>query len=318
MKKEIISVVIPCYRSEQTIAGVIERVEKTIKEDGRFDYEIICVNDYSPDNTLTVLRSVASENCKVKVISLSRNFGQHGALMAGFHYICGDIVVCLDDDGETPPEEMFSLIDELIAGDYDLVSARYEEDKRGPIRAIGSKISFAMSRILVGRPKDIQLNSFYTFRSYIIREVVKYDNPYPFVHGLILRVTKNMANVDIKRGKRITGDSGYTLKKLIGLWMNGFTAFSEKPLRIATYLGILSSFAGFLAALIIIFKKINNPEMPMGYASIMTVMMFMFGIIMLVLGLLGEYIGRMYISINNAPQFVVKEEININEEDSNS
>ncbi|MBR5648303.1 glycosyltransferase family 2 protein [Pseudobutyrivibrio sp.] len=318
MKREMISVVIPCYRSEETIAGVVDRVEKTIIDDGRYDYEIICVNDYSPDNTLEKLREVASNNRKVKVISLSRNFGQHGALMAGFHYIQGDIVVCLDDDGETPPEEMFKLIDEMMDGGYDLVSARYEEDKRGIIRAIGSKISFAMSRILVGRPKDIQLNSFYTFRSFIIKEVVKYDNPYPFVHGLILRVTKNMANVDIERGRRITGDSGYTLRKLIGLWMNGFTAFSEKPLRLATYLGMISSFAGFLTAVVIIVKKIANPDMPMGYASMMTVMMFMFGIIMLVLGLLGEYIGRMYISINNAPQFVVKEEININEEDSDS
>ena len=318
MIKKMISIVIPCYRSEKTIGQVIERTINTIKIDGRYDYELICVNDYSPDDTLEKLREIASKNKNVKVVSLSRNFGQHGALMAGFHYIKGDIVLCLDDDGETPPEEMFSLIDKMIDENYDLVSARYEEDKRGPIRAIGSKISFAMSRILVGRPKDIQLNSFYVFRSYIIKEVLKYDNPYPFVHGLILRVTKNMANVDVKREKRITGDSGYTFRKLLGLWMNGFTAFSEKPLRLATYLGLISAFVGFLTAIIIMVKKIVNPEMPMGYASVMTVLMLMFGVIMLVLGLLGEYIGRMYISINNAPQFVVKEEINTNEEDIDS
>lgn len=318
MKKEKISVVIPCYRSEETIAKVIERTEQTILDDGRYDYEIICVNDYSPDGTLQELRRIASENKKVKVVSLSRNFGQHGALMAGFHYIQGSVVLCLDDDGETPPESMFLLIDKLVEEDYDLVSARYEEDKRGFVRAIGSKVSFAMSRILIGRPRDIQLNSFYTFKSYIIKEVIKYDNPYPFVHGLILRVTKNMANVDIKREARITGDSGYTFKKLLGLWMNGFTAFSEKPLRLATYLGTVSSLAGFIGALVIVIRKCIHPDMPMGYASTMAVMFFLFGIVMLVLGLLGEYIGRMYISINNAPQFVVKEEINTNEEDINS
>lgn len=318
MKYNKISVVIPCYRSEQTIASVIKRTEDTIIKDGRFDYEIICVNDYSPDNTLSVLKDVAVTNKKVKVVSLSRNFGQHGALMAGFHYIQGDIVLCLDDDGETPPEELFKIIDKLIDGDYDLVSARYEEDKRGLVRALGSKVSFAMSHLLVGRPREIQLNSFYAFKSYIIKEVIKYDNPYPFVHGLILRVTRNMANVDIKRSKRIVGDSTYTFKKLLGLWMNGFTAFSEKPLRVATVVGSITSALGFVFAIIVLVKKLLTPEMPMGYASTIIIMLVLFGLNMLVLGLIGEYIGRMYISINNAPQFVVKEEININEENIDS
>jgi undecaprenyl-phosphate 4-deoxy-4-formamido-L-arabinose transferase len=316
--RKMISVVIPCYRSEKTIAGVINRVETTIENDGRYDYEIICVNDYSPDGTLKVLRQVAVNDKKVKVISLSRNFGQHGALMAGFHYVNGDIVACLDDDGETPPERLFDLINKLVEEDYDLVSARYAEDKRGIIRSLGSRVSFAMSRILVGRPKDIQLNSFYAFKYFIIKEVIKYDNPYPFVHGLILRITKNMANVDIERAERITGDSGYTLKKLLGLWMNGFTAFSEKPLRVATYMGIVSSFVAFILAIVTVVRKLMNPSMLVGYASAMTLAFFMFGLIMMVLGMLGEYIGRMYISINNAPQFVVKEEINIDEKNIDS
>ena len=311
-------VVIPCYNSSASIEQVVQRTEKTIKEDNRYDYEIICVNDYSPDNTLDVLRKIASLNTKVKVISLSRNFGQHGALMAGFHYITGDIVLCLDDDGETPPEMMFKLIDKLVDEEYDLVSARYQHATRGVVRELGSKLSFAMSHFLVGRPKDVELNSFYTFRSYIIKEVIKYNNPYPFVHGLILRVTKNMTNVDIERDKRISGESGYSMKKLIGLWMNGFTAFSEKPLRLATYLGGISSAAGFIAAIVVLIKKIINPDMPVGYASTIILMLVLFGIVMLILGLLGEYIGRMYISINNAPQFVVKEELNVEEKDINS
>lgn len=313
-----ISVVIPCYRSENSIEQVISRITKTIEIDGRYDYEIICVNDYSPDGTLNVLKRIASDNHRVKVISLSRNFGQHGALMAGFHYVTGEIVLCIDDDGETPPEKMFLLINKLVDEDYDLVSARYMEDKRGLIRSMGSKMSFAMSRFLVGRPKDIQLNSFYAFKNYIIKEVIKYDNPYPFVHGLILRITKNMANVNIERAERITGDSGYTLKKLLGLWMNGFTAFSEKPLRLATYMGILSSLVAFILAIVTVVRKLIHPSMLVGYASAMTLAFFMFGLIMMVLGMLGEYIGRMYISINNAPQFVVKEEINIDEKNIDS
>ena len=318
MDKKKISVVIPCYKSEKTIASVIKRTEDTIINDGRYDFEIICINDYSPDGTLQELKRIATEDNKVKVISLSRNFGQHGALMAGFHYIQGDIVLCLDDDGETPPEKMFLLIDKMIKENYDLVSAKYEEDNRTFIRSAGSKISSAMSHFLIGRPKEVQLNSFYCFNCFIIKEVIKYDKPYPFVHGLILRVTKNMANVSIDRGERITGGSGYTFTKLLGLWMNGFTAFSEKPLRLAAYLGVISSIFGFVAAIIVIIRKLQHPAMPVGYASTLVVMLFLFGIVMMVLGMLGEYIGRMYISINNAPQFVVKEEININEEDSNT
>lgn len=314
MTKKMISVVIPCYRSEKSIREVVERVKKTIEKDNRYEYEIICVNDYSPDNTLEVLRDIAKQDKKVKVVSLSRNFGQHGALMAGFHYIKGDIVLCLDDDGETPPEQMFLLIDKLENEDYDLVSARYKEDARGIVRALGSKVSMAMSHFLVGRPKEVDLNSYYVFKSYIIKEVIKYNNPYPFVHGLILRVTRNMANVDIEREARITGSSGYSFRKLLGLWMSGFTAFSEKPLRIATYLGVISSVVGFVSAIVVLVKKLMNPDMPVGYASTLIVMLVLFGIVMLLLGLLGEYIGRMYISINNAPQFVVKEEINTDEE----
>ena len=135
---EKLSFVIPCYRSQNSVGNVIDRIVKTVEADGRYDYEIVCVNDYSPDNTLDSLKKIALDNEKVKVIALSRNFGQHSALMAGFNYVTGDIVVCLDDDGQNPPEEMFKLIDKLDEG-YDLVSAKYEGEKRSFIRIIGTK-----------------------------------------------------------------------------------------------------------------------------------------------------------------------------------
>lgn len=307
MKK--LSFVIPCYQSEKTIAGVVSEAIATVEADGRYDYEIICVNDHSPDNTFCVLKEIA-QNVKVKVLDLSRNFGQHSALMAGFHYVTGDIVVCLDDDGQTPPKKMFELIDKLEEG-YDLVSARYTEQKRSLFRKIGTKISFAMSSYLVGKPKDIDLNSYYVFRRYILDEVLRYDNPYPFVHGLILRVTRNMANVDLKREERQEGKSGYSFVKLFSLWMNGFTAFSEKPLRIASVMGVLCALSGFVFGLFVIIRKIVNPVIPVGYSSIMAAILILSGLIMLFLGLLGEYIGRIYISINNAPQYAIRETINI-------
>lgn len=309
-----LSFVIPCYRSADSISQVVHEIIKTVETDERFDYEIICINDCSPDNTYQVLKQLSQENLKIKVIDLSRNFGQHSALMAGFNHVTGDIIVCLDDDGQNPPGEMFKLIDKLDEG-YDLVSAKYSKKKHSLFRKIGTKISFAMSSYLVGKPKDIDLNSYYVFKRYVLDEVIKYDNPYPFVHGLILRVTRNMANVEIDHKERQSGSSGYNLKKLFGLWMNGFTAFSEKPLRIASVIGCICAGLGFLYGLIIIVRKLLNPEILVGYSSMMAVILFLCGMIMLFLGLLGEYIGRIYISINNAPQYAIRETINISEKE---
>ena len=310
MKK--LSFVIPCYCSEKSVGGVIDEIIQTVNNDGRYDYEIICINDFSKDNTLAVLKELASKNKKIKVISFSRNFGQHSALMAGFNHASGDIVVCLDDDGQNPPSEMFKLIDKLEEG-YDLVSAKYVEKKRSLIRKLGTKFSFWMSSKFVGKPKDIDLNSSYVFKGYILKELVKYKNSYPFVHGLILRITRNMANVVIEHKSREHGSSGYSLKKLLSLWVNGFTAFSEKPLRFASFMGILCSIGGFGYGIFTIINKIINPNVPAGYSSIMTAVLLLSGVIMLFLGLLGEYIGRIYISINNAPQFAIKETINLEE-----
>lgn len=319
MKK--ISCVIPCYRSENTIGLVVDRIIKTVEQDGRYDYEIICVNDYSPDGTMNTLRGLAENNAKIKVVNLSRNFGQHGAVMAGFHYVTGDVIVCMDDDGENPPENMFMLIDKLDEG-YDWATAKYTEEKRSPIRSLGTKISFEMSTRLVGKPRNIDINSYSAFKRFIADEVIKYENPYPFVHGLMLRVTRNIANVKMPRAKRLEGGSGYTMKKLISLWMNGFTAFSEKPLRVASYIGVLAAIVGFISGIVVIVRKIMIPEIAAGYSSMMAALLFFFGIIMMFMGMLGEYIGRIYISINNAPQFVVRETLNMdgdnNEKAANS
>lgn len=302
---EKLSFVIPCYRSRDSVRGVLDRIAKTVEKDGRYDYEIICVNDYSPDDTLDVLNKAADENSKITVIDLSRNFGQHAALMAGFNYVTGDIAVCLDDDGQNPPEEMFKLIDKLNEG-YDLVSAKYDDKKRSLFRKLGTKISFFMSEWLINKPKDLDLNSYYAVKRFVIDETIKYKNAYPFVHGLMLRITRNMANVPITHNSRESGESGYNLAKLVSLWMNGFTAFSEKPLRISSLIGGICAAIGFIMAIVVVIRKLLDPTIPLGYSAIMSAIMFMSGVNMLILGLLGEYIGRMYICINNAPQYTVR------------
>ena len=307
MKK--LSFVIPCYYAEMTIGYVVKRIVDTVNKDGRYDYEIICVNDGSKDGTYAVLRELAADH-HIKIVDLSRNFGQHSALMAGFHFVTGDIIVCLDDDGQNPPEEMFKLIDELDKG-FDLVSAKYSKDRRSIIRRIGSKISFTMSHYLINMPDNIELNSYYVMRRFVVDEILKYDNPYPFVHGLALRVTRNIANVEIRHDDRMAGTSGYNLHGLIRLWLNGFTAFSEKPLRLASVTGVICASAGIIYAIVIIIRRLMGNITATGYSSMMAALLIFCGIIMLFLGLLGEYIGRMYICINNAPQYAIRETKNI-------
>lgn len=309
---KLLSFIIPCYCSRDSIGFVTDRIISTVEKDGRYDYEIICINDCSPDDTYLVLKEL-SKNPKIKLIDLSRNFGQHSALMAGFNFVSGDIIVCLDDDGQNPPEEMFKLIDKLEEG-YDLVSAMYTQKKHSILRRMGTKISFMMASSLLGKPNDIDLNSYYVFKRYIADEVVRYTNPYPFVHGLILRITRNMANVEISHKERKSGRSGYNFFKLLSLWMNGFTAFSQKPLRLASVTGCICAFLGFLYGMIIIIRKLIHPEILFGYSSIMSAILLLSGIVMLFLGLLGEYIGRIYISLNNAPQYVVREKLNLDED----
>ncbi len=302
---ELLSFVIPCYRSEKTIAGVVEQIIQTVRNDGRYDYEIICVNDASPDGTLNVLWKLADENEKIIVIDLARNFGQHSAIMAGFNYVSGDIIVCLDDDGQTPPKEMFKLINKLSEG-YDLVSAKYPKKKESLFRRFGAWTAAKLGEIMVNKPRNLEMNSYFAVRRFVVDETIKYRNAYPNIQGLELRITRNMANAEIEHQERLAGKSGYTLRKLIALWMNGFTAFSEKPLRMASILGALSSLAGFIFGIVIVVRKLITPDIPIGYSSMMAVMLFMFGVVLLVLGLIGEYIGRIYICINNAPQYVVR------------
>lgn len=302
---KLLSFVIPCYRSEHSIAGVIDKIIETVEKDGRYDYEIICVNDASPDNTIGVLNEIADKNEKVIVIDLMKNFGQHSAIMAGFNYVSGDIVVNLDDDGQTPPEEMFRLIDKLEEG-YDFVSARYPKKKESPFRRFGAWTAKIMAEKLIGKPKNVQINSYCAATRTVIDETIKYKNAFPYVQGLELRVTRNITDVEISHKERETGRSGYSFFKLMSLWMNGFTAFSEKPLRLASILGVLFAAIGFIFCIVVVIKRLLNPDMPMGYSSIMAVMLFMFGVVFLMLGLLGEYIGRMYICINNSPQFAIR------------
>lgn len=308
-----LSFIIPCYGSEKTVENVIEEIINKVAERAECLYEIIAVNDCSPDNVLKVLKELAQNNENIKVIDFAKNMGKHSALMAGFSYAKGDIIICVDDDFQCPVDKLWSLLEPIENG-FDVSIARYGYKKESLFRNFGSFLNGEMAHILIEKPRDLQLSNFIALKRFVIKEILRYDNPYPYIDGLILRATGNIANVPMKDRERLDGVSGYTLRKLIKQILNGFTAFSVKPLRIATVTGILFSIFGFIYAIYIVVNKILNPYITMGWSSMMAALFIIGGIILFMLGMIGEYIGRIYISINNSPQYVIREEIGFDEE----
>lgn len=304
--KQLISFVIPCYRSAESLPGVVKEVERTMSAFNQYEYEMILVNDCSPDNTFAVIQSLCREHDNITGVNLARNFGQHAALMAGFRQVKGDIVVCLDDDGQTPADEVGKLLDKINEG-ADVVYAKYGHKQHSWFRNFGSKINELMTRFMLGKSKELYLSSYFAARRFIIDEITRYENSYPYVIGLVLRTTKNIVNVEVSHREREIGASGYTLGKLLGLWFNGFIGFSVKPLRVATVFGGSIAVIGFLYAIYIIIRKLVDPNVVLGFSSLMSAQLVIGGMMMLMLGLIGEYIGRIYISMNNSPQYVIKE-----------
>lgn len=308
-----LSFVIPCYRSEYTITGVVQEIIATVETRTEYSYEIILVSDHSPDNVFQVIKQLTKNNANVKGIELTKNFGQHSALMAGYRECTGDIIISLDDDGQAPANELFSLVDEVNKG-YDVVYATYPTIQQNSFRVWGTHVNRYMMEKLIGKPQELETTSYFACKNYIITEIIRYQNAFPYISGLIFRTTNNIGNVPVKHRARAEGTSGYNLKKLFSLWMNGFTAFSVKPLRIATVTGIICAVAGFIYGFYTIVNKMINPATPAGWSSTMAVLLFIGGMIMLILGLIGEYIGRIYICINNSPQYVIRETVSINKE----
>lgn len=301
-----LSFVIPCYRSEKYIDKTIYEIINKMRERKELQYEIIAVNDGSPDKVFEVLKRLSISIPELSVINLSTNFGQENARMAGLRYSSGDYIICLDDDGQCPMDELWNLLEPLEKG-MDMSIAKYPKKKQSGFKNFGSFINNKMTHWLLKMPKDIEMSNFFAFNRMLCDQITQYLNPYPFITGLVFRNTQSVVNVDMEERERTEGTTGYTFKKLIALWLNGFTNFSVKPLRVADIIGMASAFFGFVFGIVVIIRKILMPDMLAGYASLMAAMFFLGGLNMLLLGLVGEYVGRIFICLNQAPQYVIRE-----------
>ncbi len=305
LTKRLISFVIPCYRSALTIRGVVEEILALHQSHQDDDYEIILVNDASPDNVWDEIVKLSQEYPCVKGFELAKNSGQHSALLAGYKQSKGDIVVSLDDDGQIAVEDTYIIVDRLEEG-FDVVYGSYKVKKHSAFRNLGSALAGWMGVHLLGVPKNFGGSSFYAARRFIVDEMCKYTNAYVYLPGLVFRSTQNVDSVFVNHRAREIGKSNYTFIKLFSIWINGATTFSVKPLRISTFLGILSAFLGLVFTVILVIRRLLHPEMVAGWASLMCVTMIMSGLILLLIGVVGEYVGRIYMSENHAPQYVIR------------
>ncbi|MBE6040278.1 MAG: glycosyltransferase family 2 protein [Clostridiales bacterium] len=305
----LISIVIPCYYSEKTIHKVVDMVRDEFNKNEGYECEFVLVNDGSTDGTFDEIRKLSQEYTNVKGINLMKNFGQHNALMAALQYTEGDYVLGMDDDMQTHPSQIFKLVHRIEEG-FDLVYGIYPEVKNGPIKNLTSKINRKTSRVLLGRPKEIESSNFWIITRAIRDEVVKFDTFNPYIDAIFYRATSNIGMVPVEHFKREYGHSGYTFRKLLKLWM-AYWNFSAVPLRMSFYVGTFSLIAGVLFAVYLIINKILSPDLPVGWSSMMCIMALLFGVVLMVLGVVGEYLGKIILILNNTPQFVVRETVGL-------
>lgn len=299
-----VSIVIPVYNGELTIGPLVRKLDELLAP--LYPLTIILVNDASPDSSLSACLKVQKEvHTPIHILDLSRNFGEHNAVMAGLHHVTTDYTVIMDDDFQNPPTEVRKLIEKAEEG-YDVVYTKYPEKQHAWWRNIGSSFHNAIATLMLKKPRDLYLSSFKVLNNFTIRQILRYSGPYPYIDGLVLRATRHIGVVEVQHAPRATGRSNYTMTKLVQLWLNMFTNFSILPLRIATILGLCSSFLGLLFGVVVVIEWFRNPDLPIGWASLAFVSVMFAGIQLTLIGVVGEYVGRIFLFQNSAPQFIVR------------
>lgn len=305
MSKTPISIIIPVYNSENSISPLVEELIKEL--DAFYNLEIVLVNDNSTDNSEAVCQSLFNKfPDRVSFYSLAKNVGEHNAVMAGLNQASGDYMVIMDDDYQNPICEVIKLLNSALKSDNDVTYTFYKNKKHSFFRNLGSLINDKVANIMLKKPKNLYLSSFKVLNRFIVDEIIKYDLPYPYIDGLILCTTDKIGKVEVKHHMREVGKSGYTLLRLIRLWLNMFTNFSILPLRISVIFGFIIALVGFIFGIITIIEKYSNPNMPVGYTSLLVIVIIFAGIQLISLGVIGEYLGRIFFSQNKKPQYTIR------------
>lgn len=310
----LVSVCIPCYKSAKTLPVVVDAIRQEFAKREDCDYQIVLANDGSPDNTFGVILELCKEDKKITGVNLSRNFGQPSAKLAALKYAKGDVIVFMDDDGQHPAEGIFKLVDKLVEDNLDVVYANFGHKKHGFMKRLTSSMHNKLAEFMGSKPKGVKRSSFIAWSRTVVDAMLTYKSPFVSIGSFLMSVTTKYGNVPVEHKARLEGKSGYTFKKLMKMWLNIFISFSMMPLRIATYLGFVFSGVGFIGIIYLIIMKIVRPSRVAGYTSTMVTVLFMSGVIMLILGIMGEYLGRVYMTVSGMPQYNIREVVNGNDD----
>jgi glycosyltransferase involved in cell wall biosynthesis len=298
-----LSIVIPVYNSERTIGPLVEHLQVCLAEQ---TVEIVLVNDGSKDSSESICQQLATRYSTVRFISLRRNFGEFNAVLCGLNHTTGQYAVIIDDDFQNPPEAISTLVDKAEAGQFDVVYSRYVHKQHHWFRNLGSWLVNALTTYSLDKPRDLYLSSFKVIRREVIDEIIRYRGPYPYIDGLIFRVTRNVGSVDVPHNSRVDGRSTYTVRKLVSLFLNVFIGYSFWPIRVFTMLGALLFGLSLLAGLLLLAGTITNAYVPTGVALILWAIGTGTGLILLFLGILGEYLGKLFMAYSGLPPYVEK------------
>lgn len=299
-----LSIVIPVYNGAGSIERLVHELSRLHMPDG---VELVLVNDGSADDSWKVIqRLCAAAPMPIVAIDLARNFGEHNAVMAGYAAASGAYIINIDDDFQNPPSEVVKLYEHAKGNpELDVVYTRYEEKHHSLFRNLGSRFNDVMARFMIDKPKGLYLSSFRCINRFLRDRVVQYTGPYPYIDGLILENTRRIGRLTVQHAPRTEGKSGYTLRKLIRHWLMMFVNFSVMPLRISSFIGAMFSVVGFVMAMVAVYERFFK-DTPQGWASIVSVVLVFAGIQLLTLGLIGEYLGRLYLMQRGKPQYAVR------------
>lgn len=309
----LISVAIPCYKSSKTIGAVVDEIRTVINAQPDMDYQIVLVNDYPHDGTFSVIKKLCEEDKKIVGVNLSRNFGQASAKLAAIPYTKGDVVVFMDDDGQHPAAGIIPLVEKIKEG-YDVVYAHFKQKKHSFFKRLTSKLNAKISEFNGTRKKGVHVSSFYAISRFAANAYEDYNSPFPSVMGYLNTLVDKVTDIEMEHRPRMEGTSNYSFKKLLKLWINGFTNFSVMPLRTIAMLGCIVAVCGFILGGVIIIRKLVSPSLAAGYASIISVILLLGGLILAALGLIGEYVGRIYMTVSNLQPFRVRDVVNWEED----
>ena len=303
----MISIIIPVFNSENTIEILVNNIVQTLGENYKF--EIILINDSSKDNTEEKCKKLVEKYTSVVLYSLAKNFGEHNAVMAGLNKCSGDYAIIMDDDLQHSADSLLELIKFGMKekNNFDVVYTYYDKMKYNFFRNFGRKFNDLIANLLLDKPKFLYLSSFKLINRFLITEIIKYRSPFTYIDGIILGITNKIGRVKVVHDQRSHGKSGYTIRKLLQVWSSMFTGFSVVPLRLSLILGSMLSILGFIFALLTFIERIIDNTVPSGYATLIIVVTIFSGAILIAVGLLGEYVGRIFVSLNKKPQFIIRD-----------